>query len=138
MLRLKKILTVALILFTLFSCRKDFERPSWDVDLLAPLIKTTLTLEDLFPDSIVQTNPDTSIKLVYQTNIFDIDMDSLFKIPDTTITEIYIFPFNSIANPGNSFYRRRRKGQTGHAQRLPELAAFTNQRRGSPGLSGSV
>ncbi len=89
---------------TLFSCRKDFEQPNWDVDLLAPLIKTTLTLEDLLPDSVLQTNPDTSIKLVYQENIFEVDMDSLFQIPDTTITEIYIFPFNSIANPGNSFY----------------------------------
>ncbi|MBL4594233.1 MAG: hypothetical protein JKX68_10515, partial [Flavobacteriales bacterium] len=91
-------------MFTLLSCRKDFERPNWDVDLLAPLIKTTLTLEDLLPDSIIQTNPDTSIKLVYQTNIFDVDMDSLFKIPDTTITEVYIIPFNSVANPGSSFY----------------------------------
>ena len=104
MLRFKKILTISLILFTFFSCRKDFERPNWDVDLLSPLIKTTLTLEDLIPDSLIQTNPDTSIKLVYQTNIFDIDMDSLFKIPDTTITEIYIFPLNSLANPGSSFY----------------------------------
>jgi hypothetical protein len=104
MVSFKKILALCLVIFTLFSCRKDFERPNWDVDLLAPLIKTTLTLEDLLPDSVVQTNPDTSIKLVYQSNIFDVDMDSLFKIPDTTITEIYIFPFNSIANPGSSFY----------------------------------
>ncbi len=104
MLNYKKIVAFVLIVFTLFSCRKDFERPNWDVDLLAPLIKTTLTLENLLPDSIVQTNPDTSIKLVYQTNIFDIDMDSLFKIPDTTITEVYIIPFNSVANPGATFY----------------------------------
>ena len=104
MLSCKKILALGIILFTLFSCRKDLERPNWDVDLLAPLIKTTLSLEDLLPDSIIQTNPDTSIKLVYQTNIFDINMDSLFKIPDTVITEVYVFPFNSIANPGSSFY----------------------------------
>ena len=31
-------------------------------------------------------------------------MDSLFKIPDTTITEIYTVPVASIANPGTSFY----------------------------------
>ena len=64
MFRLKKILAICLIVFIFFSCRKDFERPNWDVYLLAPLIKTTLTLEDLLPDSIIQTNPDTSIKLV--------------------------------------------------------------------------
>ena len=101
---IKKILIFSVIVFTLFSCRKDFERGNWDVDLLAPLIKTTMTLEDLLPDSIVVTNPDTSIKLVYQTNIFDIDMDSLFQIPDTAITEIYVVPVSSIATPGASFY----------------------------------
>jgi hypothetical protein len=92
------------MVFTLFSCRKDFERPNWDVDLLAPLVKSTLTLDDLLPDSTIQVNPDTSLKLVYQTNIFDIDMDSLFKIPDTTIVDVYSFPLSLIAAPGNSFY----------------------------------
>ncbi|OFY88773.1 MAG: hypothetical protein A3K10_09270 [Bacteroidetes bacterium RIFCSPLOWO2_12_FULL_31_6] len=104
MSNLKKIIAIVFFLLTVFACRKDFERPSWDVDLLAPLIRTTLTLNDLLPDSVIQVNPDTSIKLVYQTNIFNIEMDSLFKIPDTTITEVYVFPFNSVANPGNSFY----------------------------------
>jgi hypothetical protein len=104
MLNFKKILSVTIIVITLFSCRKDFERPDWDVDLLAPLIRTTLSLNDLLQDSIIQVNPDTSIKLVYQTNIFDVEMDSLFKIPDTTITDIYVIPFTSIANPGNPFY----------------------------------
>ena len=104
MLRYKKIVIIAFLLFSALSCRKDFERASWDVDLLAPLINTTLTLNDLLPDSVIQVNPDTSIKLVFQSNIFNIEMDSLFKIPDTTVTEVYIFPFNSVANPGNSFY----------------------------------
>ncbi len=104
MLRFKKILSFSFIVFVLFSCRKDFERPNWDVDLLAPLIKTTLTLNDLLPDSVIQTNADTTLKLVYQTNIFDVDMDSLIKIPDTTITEVYIVPFNSLATPGSTFF----------------------------------
>ena len=104
MFRLKKIAVVLLVIFTFFSCRKDFEKPNWDVDLLAPLIKTTLTLNDLLPDSIIQTNPDTSLKLVYQTDLFDVDMDSIFKIPDTTVTDVYTFGFSSIAAPGSSFY----------------------------------
>ena len=104
MLPKRRIFTFCLIVFTILSCRKDFERPNWDVDLLAPLIKTTLALEDLLPDSVVQTNPDTSLKLVYQTNIFDVDMDSLFKIPDTAITEVYLIPISSVAGPGTSFF----------------------------------
>jgi len=42
---LKKNKLIFLILIVLiYGCRKDFERPNWDVDLLAPLVKTTLTL----------------------------------------------------------------------------------------------
>lgn len=104
MLNHKKIIFLSLITLVFLSCRKDFERPEWDVEVLAPLIKTTLNLESLLPDSVVQTNADTSIKLVYQTNLFDIDIDSLFKIPDTTITEVYSFPFSSISTAGASFY----------------------------------
>jgi len=100
----KKIAAISIIVLLFFSCRKDFERPNWDIDLLTPLIKTTLTIEDLFTDSIVQTNPDTSLKLVFQTEIFNIEMDSLFQIPDTTITETYSFLFSSLASPGASFY----------------------------------
>lgn len=87
-----------------FSCRKDFERPNWDIDALAPLLKTSLNLEDLLPDSILQTNPDTSLKLVYQESIFDVGVDSLFKIPDTTITDVYNIPVNSVVAPGGAFY----------------------------------
>ena len=104
MFNYKKIVILGLIIFIFFSCRKDFEKPNWDVDLLAPLVKTTLTLNDLLPDSLIQVNSDTSLKIVYQTNVFDIDMDSLFKIPDTTIAEVFTVIFSSIANPGNSFY----------------------------------
>jgi hypothetical protein len=104
MCNLKRIIVFCVLVFAFSSCRKDFERPEWDVDVLAPLIKTTLTLEDLLPDTIVQTDSDTSIKLVYQTHLFDINMDSIFKIPDTTITEVYSFPFSSNSSPGASFY----------------------------------
>lgn len=88
----------------LFGCRRDVEKANWDVDALAPLIKTSLNLEDLLPDSILQTNPDTSLKLVYQENIFDVNVDSLFQIPDTTVTDVYTIPFSSSVAPGGTFY----------------------------------
>jgi hypothetical protein len=103
-LTLKKILIVFIASLLFLGCRKDFERPNWDVDLLAPLIKTSLNLNDLLPDSVLQTNPDTSLKIVYQRNIFDVNVDSIFQIPDTTVSDIYSIPFNSTAAPGSSFY----------------------------------
>lgn len=98
------LLVILIILTFSFSCRKAMEKPSWDVDVLSPLVNSTLTLNDLLSDSVLQVNPDTSLKIVYSTNIFTIDVDSLFKIPDTTITEIYSVPLNIIAAPGDSFY----------------------------------
>lgn len=97
-----------LILFTLlillFGCRKDFERANWDVDLIAPLAKTTLDIKDILPDSVLQTNLDSSLKLVYQTAIFDLAIDSFIKIPDTTVSDFFSIPFSSLATPGNFFY----------------------------------
>ena len=43
-----------------FSCRKALEKPTWDVNLLSPLVNTTLTLNDLLP--IVSNN--TKIQFV--------------------------------------------------------------------------
>ncbi|MGE0562508.1 MAG: hypothetical protein AB7O47_11885 [Flavobacteriales bacterium] len=100
-----KFLIILICFLTIsFSCRKALEKPTWDVNLLSPLLNTKLTLNDLLPDSVLQVNPDTTLKLVYTTDIFSIDVDSLFKIPDTTITEIYSVPLFLIAAPGDSFY----------------------------------
>lgn len=103
---MNKILKIILVFLVVgvFSCRKDFERPNWDVDLLAPLIKTSLTLNHLLPDSVLATNPDTTLKIVHQTNLFDLDMDSLFRIPDTTITEVFSIPVSTFPSPGDAFY----------------------------------
>ncbi len=98
------LLTLLVVLTLGISCRKAIEKPDWDVSVLAPLLNTTLTLNNLLPDSVLQVNADTSLKIVYNTNIFDINVDSLFKIPDTTIAEIYTVPLNLIAGPGDSFY----------------------------------
>lgn len=93
------------IVFTLvISCRKAIDKPTWDVDVIAPLVNTSLNINQLLPADVLIVNGDTSLKIVYNTDIFNIDVDSLFKIPDTTITEIYNVPLNLIADPGDSFY----------------------------------
>lgn len=97
-------LTTILLLTIALSCRKAIEKPTWDVDVIAPLVNTTLNINQLLPSTVLETNSDSSLKIVYSTDIFDIDVDSLFKIPDTTITEIYTVPLNLIADPGDAFY----------------------------------
>jgi len=68
------------------SCRKSSSSPSWDVDILAPLIKSSLTINNLIPDSLLQDNPDSSIKIVYNSDLINFSSDTLAKVPDTTLT----------------------------------------------------
>ncbi len=80
------------------SCRKG--NPSWDVDILAPLINSTLTINNIIPDSLLQTNPDNSLSIVYKIGLYSFNVDTLFKIPDTTLSNNYVSPFSTIISPG--------------------------------------
>lgn len=77
------------------------EKPSWDTQDLAPLISASLDINNLLPDSILQANPDSSLKIVYQNNIFHFSMDTLFKIPDTSLFNSYTIPSAVTVQPGN-------------------------------------
>lgn len=78
----------------LFSCRKEMEKPSWDTELLAPLVNASLGINNILPDSILQANADSSLKIVYEGNIYNISMDTLFSIPDTTLSNSYTIPIS--------------------------------------------
>ncbi len=92
------------LLFVLFvviiSCRKDSRGPFWDVDILAPLVKSSLTINDLIPDSLLQENPDNSFDLVYTTGLYSFSVDTLFKIPDTTLSNTYPSFATAVIAPG--------------------------------------
>ena len=57
-----------IILFLFFaSCKKESIHPEWDVNLLSPIAKTKLTLNQIVADSLLQVNSDSSISLVVTT-----------------------------------------------------------------------
>ena len=72
---------ITLLLFTF--CRREFDNASWDVGLMAPIVKTSLSLEDLIPDSVSNISGDSLISLVYQKEIYQLGMDSFLNMPDT-------------------------------------------------------
>ena len=88
----KIFLFILLLSAGIFSCRKEFGFPEWDIDALAPLVKTTLGFNDLVADSLLQENPDNSLTLVYNNNVYSLTADSLFQIPDTIVTSSYGAP----------------------------------------------
>jgi hypothetical protein len=92
---------IAVFISCFFACRKPLEKPSWDVAVIAPVVHTTLTLNNLIPDSLLQVNPDNSITLVFDNTVYE--LDSIIAIPDTTISETYKSPvnFDITVNPGS-------------------------------------
>jgi len=71
------------------ACRKEPARPSWDVDLAIPLIRTTLDLGDLLPDSILSADADGNVRLLYTTRLFALKLDTVLTAPDTTLRYVY-------------------------------------------------
>ena len=68
----KHLLFITLTLILLFNCKRK-EDTSWDIDVLSPVVKTTLTIDDLVEDSILSINSDNTVDLDYKfckENIF--------------------------------------------------------------------
>ena len=85
-----------------FSCRKELNKPSWDTEILAPIVNASMNINNILPDSILQANPDSSLKIVFNNDIYKLNMDSLFNIPDTILHSAYASPFASyVFNPGD-------------------------------------
>lgn len=92
------LLFIAPILFP--SCRKEMGKPSWDTELLAPLVDASMNINNILPDSILMANADSSMKIVFNNDLYKIDMDTLFNIEDTTVHNGYALPFATTLNPG--------------------------------------
>lgn len=86
LLTVKRIFIFILASVILFSCRKDSMKPEWDADFLTPLVSTRITLNQLIPDSLIETDANGNCYFVYESVLGNIYLDSLLKIPDTTIS----------------------------------------------------
>jgi hypothetical protein len=79
------ILSFIVVLACLSGCKKD-STTNWDAGVLAPLAKTSLSINNLIKDSILQTNTDNSLTLSYQNNVYELNLaDQYIHIPDTSI-----------------------------------------------------
>ena len=93
-----------LIATILVSCKRK-EETTWDIDVQAPIANTSLTLSNLIPDSLLTTNPDNSVTIVYQRTIDALNNGEFFEIPADTTIDFFNFNFaNPIAfDPGDQF-----------------------------------
>ncbi|MCB0429805.1 MAG: hypothetical protein H6585_06260 [Flavobacteriales bacterium] len=77
---------IACLSIVLGACKNDLDKASWDVGVLAPLVKTSIGIDDLITDSLLQKTPDNTVSLVYQTGLYEFTLDQMYTMPDTTFT----------------------------------------------------
>jgi len=79
---MNKILLIAVTTLLFFACKHELEKPTWDVDMIAPLVHTKMNINDLLTDSNLIINEDDEgfISLVFQQEFIDMNLDTLIKI----------------------------------------------------------
>lgn len=85
------------------ACQKR-EATDWDTNLLGPLFKTSLSINQILPDSLTQINADNSINVVYDDFFSSSGFVDTQQLPDTAIVKYFTIPFGSIyLNAGDNF-----------------------------------
>lgn len=96
-----KLTFIVVSLMSALSCRKG---TSWDVDASIPLAKSHLNISNFFGDSIFKADPTGLLHIAFSKDIIDFTIDSLVKLPDTTVTLGFTSPFLSQLNPGTTIF----------------------------------
>lgn len=110
-----QISVIAVILFS--SCRR--ESPSWDASVLIPLIKSTLTINHIISDSLLENSPNNTFDIVYKTGLYSFNTDTLFTIPDVSFDTLFVSPFQVTVNPMQDivpFTQEENQSATGDVQ----------------------
>lgn len=74
----------------LTSCKyntKNLENPKWESNLLAPLVKTNLTMQNVVGDTSLKVESDNSLTYVYKKNLIDLPLGDYLQIPDTELVK---------------------------------------------------
>lgn len=103
-MKFKAVFSIFLSSILLFACKKENDRTQWDVEVLGPVLYASLSINELLADSIIQSNSDGSVSLIVEQEFYNLEPDSIYKIPDTTITNIAVWPiFSANIFPGFAF-----------------------------------
>lgn len=104
-MKLKVLYIVILVALAFVACKSD-EQTNWDVDVLTPLVKTRLSIQNIISDSLLQSNSDHSISVSFNDTVFSLEFDSIFKVPDTVISTFFKSPLWATIGPGLQFMNR--------------------------------
>ena len=98
-----KNLFILVIIILFFSCKHEFEKPYWNVDLTSPIAFSIIDLNSMSNDSVfsIDTLSDNSLTLVYQNDLLDVSIDSNFILNAISTTknvklQTIVFPDQTI------------------------------------------
>lgn len=87
-----------------FACKKENENPQWDINVLGPLAYASLGMENLIGDSNLTTGNNGELFISIDTSFSNFTLDSVYKVPDTTLFTSVIFPaFPAVIQPNTPF-----------------------------------
>ncbi|MFA5575277.1 MAG: hypothetical protein WC994_09535 [Brumimicrobium sp.] len=83
------------------SCKKD---TTWNSDWIIPLVNDSLVLSNYYNDTTLAVNSDNTVQIIYNRNLYSLNMADIVKMPDTTIEQPFSikFPFLTVP-PGLVF-----------------------------------
>lgn len=90
-------LLIFVLLLPFLSCKKG---TSWDVDAAFPIAQSHLNFSNFFGDTIFKADNTGLLHIAFSKDIINFTMDSLVKLPDTTVSIGFTSPFTSQLNPG--------------------------------------
>ncbi|MCW3077628.1 MAG: hypothetical protein JWO32_2237 [Bacteroidetes bacterium] len=98
-----KIAASLLLLVLLSFCRKATVA-SWDVDLVLPIVNSQLNIKNFLGDSVFKPDNTGLLSLQYTRTLTAVKLDSLIKLPDTTIVNSFTVPavFPTTLTPGQA------------------------------------
>ena len=99
---MKKILSICFLLLVIIplSCTKEIGKPSWNTEVLTPLVKSSMNMDNFISTTLIKLNPDSSLKMIYNYDFYDFKAEKLVQIPDTLITDSFHTPIPTLAQPG--------------------------------------
>ncbi|MDX2172111.1 MAG: hypothetical protein SFY56_03275 [Bacteroidota bacterium] len=84
------------------QCRKPTSA-NWDVDMVFPVVTSQLNIKNFLGDTIFKSDNTGLLNLSLTRTITAIKLDSLIKLPDTTISKAFLAFFPVSLTPGQSF-----------------------------------
>jgi hypothetical protein len=89
---------IALLFLMVWGCKK--EKTTWDADFTVPIAQTTLSINQLIADSLLTTDANNHLNIVYQSRLLNYDIDSVVNLPDTVTSYALTASGSGTLNPG--------------------------------------